>query len=804
MTRIIAVAACDHALLRDPLPLLRQCAALGVWAVELRVDYLPDAWLPESLRGRPGLGDADRWPEGGEADWGEFLAGDGPSQDARYSIGKWILFHIRRAWKDELAVRHGLPRLIATARRQADTGLFPDDEHRARFALLRECFEAGCDLVDVEADVAKGCLLPEYYRLIHSISDGIDTSSLRMPGEQTRYRIICSRHLPDGCAPTREEVSQQFMKLPDGSDVAKASPGTTDTGEVRHKNLEPWIVRKLACSLQTDPSIKVHEGFWTIPAPQGGLGGGLRWFADRLDWMGVYLAAPLSRLERPSLPGVERIRRLLRFELPSGDGPHMPMFSSSFAGGGVIGSGASRSLSPLIHNALAANPNCGLRYAPLQTDKLMHGVSAARNVRHAKDTLISITNPFKEEAAVSPDFSCDQIAKDLGAANTARHQSYMGGEGNPFQATNTDVGGFLAALRARRSDERLARDRVLVYGYGGSARAVLYALRDKAGAVFVTGRNAAKGKAVAMQFGAAWHPSPESDDSGFDVVVNATPCGQPGGDQAGKSPCDLSRLELNPGALVFDLVYGTETPLARQAKAIGVEFEDGLNMLLEQAYLQQVYWGLRSGRPSNETHALLRGACRRASRGQPWTPPLRIALIGYRGAGKTTVAGLLGAKLGIPHTDLDDRVAWLAGFSRDAAAAFTTLGEAAFREMEGQTLRELSSLPVHMGSKTPNIPALLSCGGGVVEGSKSLINLVEGFTVIELRARPETLLGRMAGDTSNVRPPLEPGRSPAQELAIRMARREPWHRAIADFEIDTDGKTPEQVADEAARWIFGE
>jgi hypothetical protein len=37
-----------------------------------------------------------------------------------------------------------------------------------------------------------------------------------------------------------------------------------------------------------------------------------------------------------------------------------------------------------------------------------------------------------------------------------------------------------------------------------------------------------------------------------------------------------------------------------------------------------------------------------------------------------------------------------------------------------------------------------------------------------------------------------------------MARREPWHRAIADHAIDTDGKSPEQVADEASRWILGD
>jgi len=834
MTRIIAVAACDHALLADPLPLLRQCAALGVWAVELRLDYLPDAWLPVELRERAGLGAEDRWPEH-RSRFEEFAAdgedsgsagslgrigfrGDSAEQSApTYSIAKWLRHHIRRAWKDDLAVRHGLPRLVATARRAHDTGHFPDEPNRARFALLKQCFEAGCDIVDIEIDVAQQPPSPELYELYLAIEASVEGPrhpSLRLPGRESLFRAIGSLHFDTFNEEVLNASSRPELPLIQPNDVAEATPdydlkprfGWVST---RHANLG-----KLAMPIleSVEGNERLANSWWSLTAPRrynsfqavaplGPLGAGLRWYAENFGWGYAYFAAPGQHRPWLSLPAMDRVRRIGRFKLEFAEGSRRLVTYSDYTFGAVAGGAALSSLSPLIHGALSSLPNGGFRYAPLQTNDLKTAAYLAEGTP-GHETRLSITNPLKEQALSWDYFAPDEIAKAVGAANTASKSSYMGTEHYPWRATNTDVGGFLAALATRRSDEHVAKSRVLVYGYGGSARAVLYALRGKAGAVFVAGRNADKGKVVAANFGAAWHPAPETDDFGFDIVINTTPCGQPGGPAAQQSPCDLSRLELNPKALVFDLVYGVDTPLAQQARALGIEYEDGLNMLLEQAYLQQQFWGLRHERPNQTTHQLLRGACRRASRGMPWTPPLRIALIGYRGAGKSTVGALLAKQLDIPHVDLDREVARVAGFGDDPGLAFTTLGEAAFREFEGQVLRELSTVPEHE-YRHGNTPLVVSCGGGVVEGTSSLINLYEGFTVIDLQAKPETLLARMAADHNSNRPALEPGRTPAEELAIRSARRDPWHRAIADHAIDTTTLTPVQVAEAAHTWLLG-
>ena len=157
-----------------------------------------------------------------------------------------------------------------------------------------------------------------------------------------------------------------------------------------------------------------------------------------------------------------------------------------------------------------------------------------------------------------------------------------------------------------------------------------------------------------------------------------------------------------------------------------------------------------------------------------------VTLTGFMGSGKTTVGKVLADFLGCPFMDLDDLVVKKAG--KSIPEIFAQDGEAAFRQVEARILRQTV---VKYGETT----AVLALGGGAVTTPASASLLHEKTVCIYLRATLDTLLGRLAGETS--------GRPLADaSLADRLASREPIYEETAHVIIDTDGLTPDEVADE--------
>ncbi|HUY89657.1 MAG TPA: shikimate kinase [Pirellulales bacterium] len=163
--------------------------------------------------------------------------------------------------------------------------------------------------------------------------------------------------------------------------------------------------------------------------------------------------------------------------------------------------------------------------------------------------------------------------------------------------------------------------------------------------------------------------------------------------------------------------------------------------------------------------------------------PLRLALIGYRGAGKTTVARQLGLAIGLDWVDADVEIELRAG--KSIAAIFADDGEAAFRDLESQVLTEL------LGPKN----VVLAAGGGAVLREENRRVLAERARVVWLRAAVETILGRVAQDatTAGRRPNLTTAGGAAEVIEL-LREREPLYRQCAEIEIDTEGKTPPAIA----------
>lgn len=168
-----------------------------------------------------------------------------------------------------------------------------------------------------------------------------------------------------------------------------------------------------------------------------------------------------------------------------------------------------------------------------------------------------------------------------------------------------------------------------------------------------------------------------------------------------------------------------------------------------------------------------------------------LTLIGYRGCGKTTVASLLGPRLGLPWVDADDVVERRAGQS--IAALIAARGEPVFRDLESEVLSDLLAGP----------PVILATGGGVVlrEGNRLRLR-ASGRPVIWLDADAGVVRSRLAADPMTaVRRPGLTGADPLAEVAAVLAAREPLYREVADVAFDSSAEPAERIAERIVAWL---
>jgi shikimate kinase len=162
-----------------------------------------------------------------------------------------------------------------------------------------------------------------------------------------------------------------------------------------------------------------------------------------------------------------------------------------------------------------------------------------------------------------------------------------------------------------------------------------------------------------------------------------------------------------------------------------------------------------------------------------------IFLIGYRGTGKSTVARLLAERLGRDWIDADDEIERRAG--KSIAAIFAENGEPAFRDLETSVVAELCRWR----------RSVVALGGGAVLSEVNRTAIRSAGIVVWLTASVDTLSRRLAADESNAsRRPALTKSGGLSEIETLLATREPIYRACATFEVDTEDKTPAEIADE--------
>ncbi len=226
---------------------------------------------------------------------------------------------------------------------------------------------------------------------------------------------------------------------------------------------------------------------------------------------------------------------------------------------GIVGHPVSHSASPAMHDA--AFKAMGINGTYLRFD--------SPDVEHLGDVIreyvirgVNVTIPYKQTVMDQMD-SLSEAAERIGAVNTIINDD------GKLRGDNTDHIGIRYAF----SDIDLKGKRVLIMGTGGAARAAAYTFKNAGSDVSVSGRTPSNVDVICKDFDCTPH---HGDIVGFDIIVNCTPIGL----VDGAYPSDIDRMDK--GQIVFDMVYGRDTPLIKRAKELGCRLIDGKEMLIGQ------------------------------------------------------------------------------------------------------------------------------------------------------------------------------------------------------------------------------
>lgn len=239
----------------------------------------------------------------------------------------------------------------------------------------------------------------------------------------------------------------------------------------------------------------------------------------------------------------------------------------------VIGYPVSHSLSPRLHGLWLRKYRIEGEYTAIEVTP-NNLPEFLRDLSAQGFCGINVTVPHKEAVVKFLD-EIDNTAQAIGAVNTI---TVCDGK---LEGTNTDAYGFIENLR--QNGFPAAKNKAVVLGAGGAARAVVKALTDeKFVKIILVNRTAAKAEAIAKNNPgvevAGWE-NREKTLSGADLLINTTTLGM-----QGKEPLTLDLSILPRQAVVNDLVYTPLiTPLLTDAKACGNKTVDGLGMLIYQA-----------------------------------------------------------------------------------------------------------------------------------------------------------------------------------------------------------------------------
>ena len=161
-----------------------------------------------------------------------------------------------------------------------------------------------------------------------------------------------------------------------------------------------------------------------------------------------------------------------------------------------------------------------------------------------------------------------------------------------------------------------------------------------------------------------------------------------------------------------------------------------------------------------------------------------IVLIGFMGAGKSTISEFLKTVFAMDVIEMDQIIAERQGMT--ISDIFETYGEDYFRDLE-------TNLLIEMQSKKNMV---ISCGGGVPMRERNVAEMKKNGRVVLLTAKPETILNRVKDNHDR---PLLEGNKTVSYITDLMEKRREKYQAAADIVIETDGKSELEICEELVK-----
>ena len=433
---------------------------------------------------------------------------------------------------EEIAAVDRIPKLspvpaVFTLRRENDGGRWTGTESERR-SILRRAAGAGYAFLDLESDVSFGVV--------------------EQRCGETETTVIRSVHDFDGVPSDLTRTVRDLPHRP--GEIAKAAVMPRSTQDLLR------IVDTFA-ALSGMEKILIGMGPWGFPT---------RILAGKLGSMLSFCSPPAEEVA-PGHIDPATLVETYRFR-------SITEATEVFC---IIGNPVMHSKSPWIHNPALQALKMDAVYVPIQVDdpEVFFRLIPALDIKG-----VSVTIPHK--SAVREFLGVeDEAVAAVGACNTVYTK------GDTFCGANTDVPGFVAPLSLFASREEIGRMAVTVVGAGGTARSVVYALRELGARVLIVNRTPDRAADLAGEFGCSWAGLGDGARDRIaqhsDLIVQTTSAGMHR--QADLDP--LGFYEFSGNEIVYDVIYAPpETKMLSRAVRAGCRTLNGSQMLLEQAYLQ--------------------------------------------------------------------------------------------------------------------------------------------------------------------------------------------------------------------------
>ena len=413
--------------------------------------------------------------------------------------------------------------VVVTCRRREDGGKWNGSEDERRM-VLRTAIVSGADYVDLEDDIARS--IPRY-------------------GKTKR---IVSHHDFETTPDDLEAIWAEMAEM--NPDVIKL---------VTMANSPSDCIRLL--KLVSEAKIP------TVGFCMGEFGTASRILCGKYGSPFTYAAFSSEREVAPGILTFQEMKVIYRFD-------EINRETQVF---GVLGDPIGHSLSPLLHNTAMKQIGFNGVYMPLRVtrDQLPQMLD---DFSWLKVKGYSVTIPHKEAALAKAD-KCEEIVRQIGAANTLSLN-----ESGQWEADNTDFQAALDSLQlALEQGDSLEGKRILMLGAGGVARAIGLGVTRRGGVLVIASRTADRAKALAESLACRQITWENRGSEYADILINCTPVGM----HPNVNETPFHENWMRDELIVFDTIYNPEqTLLLKEARAHNCRTVSGIEMFVRQAAAQ--------------------------------------------------------------------------------------------------------------------------------------------------------------------------------------------------------------------------